>query len=137
MRRLLPFVLLTGCVTAQPASSALTVADVWARHHALDGKVIRVRGVVAECYSLGCELYQSADDRSKWLGIGTSDTFDAAVQSYLGKQIVVKGLFRADCLHALADPANQTHRADGELTVVICTDRADMIINPQLVGVVR
>ena len=137
MKRLLPALLLTGCVTAQSSSSALSVADVWAKHHELDGQAIRVQGVVTNCYNLGCELYQSANDKSKWLGIGTSDTFDDAVQPFLGRRIIVAGRLRADCLHVFADQDSQTHRADGEPNVVICTDRASMIMRPELVGVVR
>lgn len=137
MKQLLCLLLLTGCVTAQSGTSALTVSDVWAKHHELDGKMIRVQGVVTRCYRLGCQLYQSAGDQSKWLGIGTSDSFDEAVASYLGKRIIVEGRLRADCLHVMADPEEQTHRPDGEVNVIICTDRASMIMQPQLVGLVR
>jgi hypothetical protein len=137
LKRFLPFLLLTGCVTAQPETSALTVADVWARHHELDGKMIRVQGVVTRCYNLGCQLYPSANDQSKWLGIGSSDTFDDAVQPFIGKRIIVSGRLRADCLHASADPDNHLRAEDGQPNFVICTDRASMIMAPQLVGLVR
>jgi hypothetical protein len=137
LKRLLPLILLSGCVTAQPATSAVSVADVWAHHHEFDGKMIRVHGVVTKCYSLGCRLYQSENDRSKWLSIGTSETFDDAVQPFLGKEIIVEGRLRADCLHVFADTEEETHRPDGEVTVVICTDRASMIMQPELVGLAR
>jgi hypothetical protein len=99
--------------------------------------MIRVHGVVTRCYPYGCQLYQSADDKSKWLGLGTSDNFDDSVQPFIGKPIIVSGLLRADCLHAYADPDKEIRREDGALTVVLCTDRASMIMDPQLVGLVR
>ena len=125
----LSVLLLAGCTTMQPAKPALTVSEVWARHHELEGSVIRVRGVIPRCYSLGCELYESKEDKSKWLSIGTSDKFDDEVETYLGKPILVEGRLRGECLHAFADKdTDQTEE------VIICTDRASMIMNPKLIG---
>jgi hypothetical protein len=113
----------------------MTVGEVWQEHHRLEGQVVRVEGIITRCYDLSCPLKESVEDGAKWLGIGTSDTFDAEVQSYLGRRIVVEGRLRGECLHTYADPKEQTHRADGEFVGVICTDRSSMLLNPKLVGV--
>ena len=125
--------LLSGCMTADPALPVLTVGDVWARHHELDGAPIRVEGVVTRCYNLGCRLQETADQKGKWLSIGTSADFDEKVQQFLGKRIVVTGRLRADCLHVHAD-ADQGERNQH---VIICTDRASMIIKPKFAGLAR
>src|SRR5687768_5077507 len=103
--------------------NTLTIGEVWFRHHELDGKPIRVRGIVTRCQSLGCPLQESTDRNSKWLGIGSSKSFDRRMSKLLGKEVVVEGRLRADCLHIYADPPSMTTRPeDGEATVVICTD---------------
>ena len=134
MRRLLPLLVLASCATTASAEQPLTVSEVWLRHHELNGKMIRVQGVVMECKPLACPLQESADDKWKWLGIGTSKIFDKAVVPYLGKPIVVEGRLRADCLHIMADSKQNIPNEHGDVVDIVCTDRASMIVNPQLIG---
>ena len=133
LSRFLSLMLLAGCATPTSGSSALTVSEVWARHHELDGKVIRVRGFVSGCRILGCALQESLGEDTKWLGIGTSGKFDKAVAPLVGRQIVVKGRLDASCLHVYADPRFEQNRED----IIICTDRASMIDEPRLIGPVK
>ena len=132
MKQLLLFFLLSGSASAEPVGDALTVADVWQRHHELDGRIVRVSGVVTRCYRYGCNLLASMSENAKWIGMGGTAEFDQTIQPLLGKQIVVEGRLDARCLHASADekyPAN--------LDVVVCSDRASVLTDPKLVGVAR
>jgi hypothetical protein len=131
LMRLLPLLLL-GCAAAPLQGAALSVGDVWQKHHELEGRLVRVHGVITRCEPLGCMLRESRDG-SKWLGVGESENFDDHAARYLGKPIVVEGRLRSDCLHAYADPPEVT-QPHGEFQGVICTDRSGMLLNPRLIG---
>ena len=126
----LPAVALAACATVGSHSSALTVSEVWQRHVELDGKVVRVTGVVTRCQRLGCSLRESTQPNARSLGIGTSADFDREVQPLLGGPIVVEGRLDADCLHVAADRAYGEH---GRTDIQICSDRASMLKEPVLV----
>ena len=133
MKLTLALLLVAACVAAPTADRPLTVSEVWARHHELDGKLIRVEGVIEQCYRLGGPLKESLGPEAKHLNVGTSESFDVAVQQFVGKRIVVAGRLRTDCMHVSADE----DRGERDGSVIICTDRASMIMNPRIVGLAR
>jgi len=108
-----------------------TVGEVWKNHVALDGKIIRVSGVVTHCELLGCSLLENVGPDSKSLSIGGSDKFDSAIQSRLGMPVVIEGRLDATCLHGMADRKFGQH---GVKDVIICTDRASMLEDPRIVS---
>ena len=111
--------------------SALSVGVVWARHQQLDGQIIRVSGIVYRCHRLDCQLAEAPGRRAKSLGIGSSPTFDRAIQPYLGHRIIVEARLKARCLHISADRPSDRHGDD----IVVCTDRADELADPKIVAV--
>lgn len=116
---------------APAKGSAYSIREVWKNHVALDGRVIRVRGVVKNCYALSCSLLEHGGRGARRLGIGTSKQFDRAIQSRLGLPVTVEGRFDARCLHAFADREFGDHGRD---ELVVCTDRASMLHDPKLVS---
>lgn len=105
----------------------LTVDEVIARHHALEGRTIEVRGWLSPCLRLSCRLMARPDDReTPYLSIGGSIAFDRRIAGRAGQRITIRARLDANCLHARAD-----REAGGE--VVICTDRAGELRNPVIV----
>ena len=105
----------------------LSVGDVWARHHELDGQVLRIRGIVTNCQPLSCQLRESATAKARWLSLGSSTRFDAAVKNELGREIVVEGRLDSTCLHLFADPPSNSRE------IVVCADRFPTIVSPKLI----
>jgi hypothetical protein len=108
----------------------LTVSDVWRQHAALDGQRIRVSGVVVECRRLSCALRENRSPDARALGLGSSDRFDAAIQSRLGLPIVIEGRLDATCLHGRADRLTGPHGAKE----FICLDRSAELADPRIVS---
>ncbi len=120
--------LATGAAARLPG---LTVGDVWKQHGSLDGQVVRVSGVVNKCAGFSCALRENPSPTARTLSLGSSDTFDRAIQSRLGRPVVVEGTLDARCLHARADRHSGDHDPS---KVYICTDRAPELRNPRLVS---
>jgi hypothetical protein len=133
LKRFLPLSLLVLVATA-PEREPLTVTDVWARYLELDGKLIRVKGVVTNCKPRGCMLEVQAGDTSKWLGIGASRRFDQQVQRFLGKPIIVEARLDTTCLRPLIESPRVV---DGQVEEVVCVDRVSMLREPVLIGRAR
>lgn len=135
MRWFIAFIpmILASCATVVTGPRPLSISEVWARHHELDGKQIRVQGVIVRCERLGCPIQETADPHSKGLGIGTSAEFDEQALRNLGKTFVVEGKFDAECLHVRAD--EDVQKASEDELFVVCTDRASMIIDPRIVRI--
>ncbi|WP_152569415.1 MULTISPECIES: hypothetical protein [Sphingomonas] len=110
---------------------AYSIREVWQNHVALDGQVIRVRGVVTDCRALSCSLREHRGPSARTLSLGNSERFDAEVQSTLGLPITVEGRLNAACLHAAADREFGAH---GRSEMLVCTDRADMVREPRMVS---
>ncbi len=126
---------LVALVLAASGGSArlprLTVAEVWRQHGALDGQVIRVSGVVLKCERLSCSLRSDLGPDSRGLSLGSSDSFDRAIQSRLGQPVVIEARLNARCLHARADHKSVEHGSPG--IIVVCSDRANELVDPRLV----
>ena len=123
---------------AQSVSSAhempkiLGVREAVERHHELDGQTIRVSGYVPYCKLLDCAIHAKRNSHSKpYLRLGSSEAFDAQVQSWLGKRIVVEGRLEAKCIHLRADPPAPLS-SDDEL--IVCFDRANELRDPKIVS---
>ena len=119
-------------VPAPAKPPAFSIREVWEHHAALDGKLIRVRGVVTNCRPLGCSLREHGSKGARHVAIGTSADFDRRIQSRLGELVTVEGRFDATCLHGQAD-RDFPHGPASE-QVVVCTDRASMLHKPELVS---
>ena len=124
-------VLAGGCATV-PTSEypALTSAEIWERHHELDGQKIIVRGWLQYCKRLGCRITDSRSDRDPGLSIGRSASFDRDVSGLIGRQVIVAGELDASCLHV------SVHGPNPDGSMVVCADRASEIENPRLLKVI-
>lgn len=111
---------------------AYSIREVWQHHAALDGQLLRVRGVVTKCRPLGCSLREHGGKGARSVAIGTSADFDRRIQSRLGELITVEGRFDPTCLHREADRDFPHRMASDE--IVVCTDRASMLHSPRLVS---
>nr|WP_294849926.1 hypothetical protein [uncultured Sphingomonas sp.] len=129
--RWLPLLLVVLASSASARMPGYTVTEVWKNHVALDGKVIRVSGVVGRCRGLDCTLLENHSKEARRLGIGRSEDFDRTIQSRLGQIVVIEAKFDATCLHAAADMAFGDH---GKSDTVICLDRAPVLSNPRIVS---
>jgi hypothetical protein len=110
----------------------LSVDDVVARHEALDGNVVQVRGWIGRCYRFGCILSGSTDKGANWLSLGGSASFDADLERRKaeGHEVIVEGRVKSDCFqHPKGDPRHDPNN------LVICTDRADQLADPRLIEV--
>lgn len=113
-----------GCATVN-GSNEMTVSQVLARWEELDDKVISVRGWMGDCTNFRCELHSQADqighfDRRNQITLGRqSSEFDALLNSYRGREIVVRGKFDDECLRG------------------ICTDRASVLEPIRVLRVIR
>ena len=119
-------------IAASPASArTYSVAEVMQHHEVLNGKRVQVRGWIAVCQKLGC-LLQVSPDRSEWISIGTSPSFDRAVRRYQPDaiEVVVEGIVHRECFDHSKDADRDL--MDGE----ICVDRADELAQPQLMRVI-
>ena len=106
----------------------LSIEDVIARHHELDGRTIEVRGWLSNCQRLSCRLMARTDGTgTAYLSIGGSRAFDARVRGRAGQRITIRARLDARCMHARADSQRD------EPEIVICTDRASELRNPVLV----
>ncbi|WP_300975228.1 hypothetical protein [Sphingomonas sp. LHG3406-1] len=110
---------------------AYSIREVWQYHQVLDGQVIRVRGIVTKCQDLGCSLREHGGMDARTLAIGTSADFDRRIQSRLGAVVTVEARFDPTCLHDRADK-QFGHGGSGE--ILVCTDRASMLIDPRIVS---
>jgi hypothetical protein len=119
-------------VTAGAEAPVLTVPQVIARHEALDGKIVRVRGwLIHRCQRLDCALSARRDDREPSLSLGGSTSFDSALRDARaeGHEILVEGRVNRTCFDHSKDPGNDSRE------LVLCTDRADELANPRLISI--
>ena len=124
-------VLVCGCATIPTSEHpALTSAEIWERHHELDGQKIIARGWLQYCEPLGCRITDSRSDRDPGLSIGSSASFDREVTGLIGRQVIVAGELDATCLHI------SVHGPNPDGSMVVCTDRASEIENPRLLKVI-
>jgi len=113
--------MLAACASAQARPVALSVLDVSRQSEALNGKVIRVTGVVRDCQRLSCALLSPTDARH-FLSIGNSDAFDRSIRRVLGREIVIEATLNNRCV------------VDFDHDVIpICGDRSDSLANPVLI----
>lgn len=106
----------------------LSVEDVLARHHELDGRTIVVRGWLSPCQRLSCRLMaRTQGTTSPYLSIGGSLAFDARIAGRTGQRITIRARLDARCMHARLDAVREND------DVVICTDRASELRDPTLV----
>ena len=115
------FLVLAGCATMKQPADTLSVYEVAKRHAELDGKIIRVRGVVKYCQHLSCVLY-STDNRDHFLSLGTSPSFDDAIDLHLGHEVVVEATLNDDCVQDFDTGV-----------IVMCSDRSDTLHNARIV----
>ena len=119
----------SGAATAAADPPALTIEEVVARHDELDGQGIRVRGWLTACEPLSCRISAGPNRQDRpHLSIGGSETFDAAVENLIGRQIVLDATLDPKCLHIQVDDPPPEGKA------FICTDRAPVLANPALVA---
>lgn len=104
------------------------VRDVVRNSNKLDGKVIRVVGIVYRCQQLGCDLLDAKKPAEFGFGLGTNPGFDEEVRLNLRKKIIVEGQVDATCLHQ-----GERSLPTGQTEMIICTDRASVLKNPKLV----
>jgi hypothetical protein len=128
--------LLAGSLALSAAAAAdapvLTVADVIARHEALNSQIVRVRGwLLYPCQPTGCGIRASKKKKSAGVSIGGSAEFDRAVaaEKALGREIVVEGRIKRDCFDHSKDQPRDPSRD------VICLDRASQLAEPRLIEV--
>ena len=121
MRLLAGFLMLAGCTTLSAKPTALSVYEVGKQNEALNGKTIRVVGVVRHCQRLSCALESPTNERH-FISIGTSKTFDHAVKGLLGREIIVEATLDNGCV------------VDFDQGVIpICGDRSNSLVNPVLI----
>ena len=121
MRILAAFFILSACATLPAKPAALSVHEVSQQQDALNGKVIRVSGVVRHCQRLSCALI-SPTNKLHFISIGNSETFDQDIRQHLNREVVVEGMLDSRCVNDfdLGDYA-------------VCADRPDSLANPSLV----
>ncbi|WP_172807092.1 hypothetical protein [Citromicrobium sp. RCC1897] len=132
MRAAAPLLLMTAgaCVSATPAEPlALSSAEVWERHHELDGQKIVVEGWLQYCKPLGCRIADSKDDRDPGLSIASSASFDRSIDGLVGQKIRLSARLDAECLHV------SVHGANPDGSMIVCTDRASELREPMLLQV--
>ena len=130
MSRLLAL-LIVAC-TPVPERAPLTVREVVEQYEQLDGKIVRVVGVVYGCQMLGCSLLDAGHPRDYSFGLGTAPGFDEQMRLHLRKRIIVEGRLDATCLHT-----GETKLPNGQIGVIICTDRASVLKDPKLIEVAQ
>jgi hypothetical protein len=118
---LVGFLVLLACASAQARRAPLSVLEVSRQSGVLNGKVIRVTGIVRNCQRLSCALLSPVNEQH-FLSIGKSDSFDRAVQRVLGREIVIEATLNDRCV------------ADFDHGVIpICVDRSNSLANPVLI----
>jgi hypothetical protein len=99
----------------------LSVHELSQQREALNGKVVRVAGVVKHCQRLSCAL-EAPDNERYFVSIGKSDAFDRTVQHVLGREIVVEATLDDSCVVDF----------DHDISPV-CGDRSNSLANPVLI----
>jgi len=113
---------------AHDRRAPLSVEQVIARHHELDGRTIEVRGWLTYCHPRSCILSsQQGDAGDSHLSIASSSRFDRRATRMIGLRITVRATLNDNCLHGRG-----SSRAE-EPVIVVCTDRASELRNPSLV----
>ena len=118
----MPFlVLLTTCASLPAKSPTLSVLEVSRQRDALDGKVIRVGGLVRNCQRLSCALVSPTNERH-YISIGRSESFDRDIQHALNREVVVEGRLNQSCVNDFDHDS-----------LALCSDRPNSLANPALV----
>jgi len=113
--------MLAVCAHAQAKPAALSVLEVSRRSEGLNGKVVRVTGIVRHCQRLSCALL-SPTNENHFLSIGRSDAFDRDVRRVLGHEIVIEATLDDRCV------------VDFDHNIIpICGDRSNSLANPVLI----
>lgn len=111
--------------TGAAEAPVLSIDDVIARHEALDGKIVRVRGWLLErCQPLGCSIVPSRRSYGLYLSLGGTASFDQSLvdRRAVGHEILIEGQVDAG-----------QFPEDGE----IITDRPAQLRHPRLIRIFR
>lgn len=102
-----------------PASEPISVVSARAQIHALNGRIVRVRGWLSRCHRLSCGLHpdlaaaRAQDTDGAYLSLAGGTVLDERAPELSLSEVVLEGV--------LSDRCRQPPAAT---EVVVCTDRA-------------
>ena len=124
---------LTGCATTRPLDQRiLSVDEVRANPAQLDGKLIKVRGVLAGCERWPFVCHLDADDAQggNSLAFDTSDDIRRKLKGDEGREVVIRATFDAFCFGPFAETT-----PEGDTTIRVCMDAATHLKNPEVLDI--